>query len=134
MHLSRFATWFGLLHAVSLVSAIAIAQPATRNSIQQRSTLQGWSLQSSTCPAGDTSCGNGACCPSSLFCIANANDEVDACCTTSKCDLKECSFYQVATDFKQKTLHAAGLSKEIQSVPIIVGLYGRDFKEILSAV
>jgi len=64
-----------------LVSGAAIAQPV---SIERRSIQMGWSLQASTCPSGASSCGNGACCPSTLFCIANANDEVDACCTTSK--------------------------------------------------
>lgn len=64
-----------------LVSGAVIAQPAL---IGRHSIQLGWSLQASTCPSGAISCGNGACCPSSLFCIANANDEVDACCTTSK--------------------------------------------------
>lgn len=64
-----------------LVSGAAIAQPV---SIERRSIQMGWSLQASTCPSGASSCGNGACCPSTLFCIANANDEVDACSTTSE--------------------------------------------------
>jgi glucan endo-1,3-alpha-glucosidase len=81
MHSSQIISLFCLCAASGLVSGAAIAQPA---SIERRSIQLGWSLQASTCPSGATSCGNGACCPSSLYCIANANDEVDACCTTSK--------------------------------------------------
>jgi hypothetical protein len=52
--------------------------------ISQRSAVQGWSLQSSTCPSGSKSCGGGACCPSSLYCFAAQTDEVASCCSSSK--------------------------------------------------
>jgi glucan endo-1,3-alpha-glucosidase len=81
MHYSQSILLFGFSPLLTLVSAAAIAQPA---SIERRSIQLGWSLQASTCPSGATSCGSGACCPSSLFCIAHANDEAEACCTSSK--------------------------------------------------
>ena len=81
MHSTQIISVFCFYAVSGLVSGAAIAQQA---SIERRSIQLGWSLQASTCPSGDTSCGNGACCPSSLFCIANANDEVDACCISSK--------------------------------------------------
>jgi hypothetical protein len=81
MHYSQILSLLCLSAVSRLVSGAAIAQPA---SVERRSIQLGWSLQASTCPSGSTSCGSGACCPSSLFCIANANDEVDACCTTSR--------------------------------------------------
>ncbi|KAI1325243.1 glycoside hydrolase family 71 protein [Xylariaceae sp. FL0255] len=52
--------------------------------VSRRSVQQGWSLQSSSCLSGSSACSSGgACCPSSLFCIAAANDEVAACCTSN---------------------------------------------------
>lgn len=79
----QLRSWLHCLSFAGLVSSLAISPPAAVKSIEKRTIVQGWSLQSSTCPSGDTSCGNSACCPSSLFCIAAANDEVDACCTTN---------------------------------------------------
>lgn len=70
-----------LLCAVEVVTGLAVAQLP---SLTRRSTGQGWSIQG-TCTAGSNACSDGAsCCPSGLFCVAHANDEVDACCTTSK--------------------------------------------------
>ena len=83
MHSSQLISWLYCLSVTGLASSLAISSPAPHESIEKRTILQGWSLQASTCPSGDTSCGNGACCPSSLFCIAAASDEVDACCTAN---------------------------------------------------
>jgi hypothetical protein len=67
--------------SAGLVSALALRQPP---SITKRTTGQGWALQG-TCTVGSNACSDGAgCCPSGTFCIAHANTEVDACCTTSK--------------------------------------------------
>lgn len=77
-------TWLPYLSAIGMASAAAIVQSVSYNSIDKRSVQLGWSLQANSCPAGDTFCSGGACCPSSLYCIAAANDEVAACCTTSK--------------------------------------------------
>jgi glucan endo-1,3-alpha-glucosidase len=83
MHSSHLISWLCRLTLAVLASSLAISPPAAYEPIQRRAIRQGWSLQASTCPSGDTSCGNGACCPSSLFCISAASDEVDACCTTN---------------------------------------------------
>lgn len=48
--------------------------------LKARSILQGWSLQSASCPSGTHFCGSGSCCPSSLFCVSAASAEVAACC------------------------------------------------------
>lgn len=52
--------------------------------ISQRTVVQGWSLQASTCLSGSQSCGAGACCPSSLYCFSAKTAEVASCCTSSK--------------------------------------------------
>ncbi|KAL6876971.1 glycoside hydrolase family 71 protein [Trichoderma novae-zelandiae] len=75
---------------VSLIAVGALSSPALSavlSPLQLRAVAgQGWSLQSSTCPSGTQSCGNGSCCPSTSYCQATGNGEVTACCpTTSNC-------------------------------------------------
>ncbi|KAL7821817.1 glycoside hydrolase family 71 protein [Trichoderma gracile] len=75
---------------VSLIVVGALSSPALSavlSPLQLRAVAgQGWSLQSSTCPSGTKSCGNGSCCPSTSYCQATGNGEVTACCpTTSNC-------------------------------------------------
>jgi hypothetical protein len=129
MHYSQILSLLCLSAVSRLVSGAAIAQQA---SIERRSIQLGWSLQASTCPSGSTSCGGGACCPSSLFCIANANDEVDACCTTSK---SFCLLLNLLTIliFLQIPL-AEDRLKVTQSVQIPAGVFGKASKAMVSAV
>jgi hypothetical protein len=98
MHSTQMISWLFCLYLASLVSTLAISPPVAHGSIDKRTINQGWSLQASICPSEDTSCGNGACCPSSLFCIAAANDEVDACCTTNSACRGSIEGYPVCAD------------------------------------
>jgi hypothetical protein len=129
MHYSRILSLLCLSVVSQLVSGVAIAQPA---SIERRSIQLGWSLQSSTCPSGSTSCGGGACCPSSLFCIANANDEVDACCTTSKSFCLLLNLLSILI-FPQIP-PAEDQLKVTQSAQIPAGVFGKASKAMVSAV
>jgi hypothetical protein len=93
----RFAAWnhafrysslvLSSFSYVPLVSAGLIPKRETLHfhprSLTERSVQQGWSLQSTTCPADSISCGGGACCPLGLYCNPAANDEVAACCSLS---------------------------------------------------
>lgn len=84
MH-SKISPLLCLLSVTDLVSAGLIAKRQSHGrSLSERSIQVGWSLQSNTCPSDSTSCGGGACCPSSLFCNPAGNDEVAACCATGK--------------------------------------------------
>jgi hypothetical protein len=128
MHNSRIISLLYFSAVSELVSGAAILQPA---SIERRSIQLGWSLQASTCPSVSTSCGDGACCPSRLFCITNANDEVDACCTTSKSHwLTLCFLFML---IHRQTRPAEDQLKGTQCVQIPVGLCGRVSKEMASA-
>ena len=128
MHYSQIISLLCFSVVSELVSGAAIAQPVP---IEKRSIQLGWSLQASTCPSGSTSCGNSACCPSSLFCIANANDESDACCTTSELYALQLCFATMLT--RRQTLLVEGPLKGTRSVLILVGPYGKASKEMASA-
>ena len=128
MQYSQILSLLCLSALSGLVSGAAIAQPA---SAERRSIQLGWSLQASTCPSGSTSCGGGACCPSSLFCIANANDEVDACCTTSKSYCLLLNLVSMLISLKIPL--AEDLLKGTLSVQIPAGLRGKVSKGMASA-
>ncbi|KAJ5396402.1 hypothetical protein N7509_004515 [Penicillium cosmopolitanum] len=61
---------------------LSYLQIASAAVISQRSILQGWSLQASTCPSGSQSCNDGGCCPSGLYCFSAKTAEVASCCTS----------------------------------------------------
>ncbi|KAL1980826.1 hypothetical protein VTN96DRAFT_3521 [Rasamsonia emersonii] len=71
------------LFAASVVSAAFVNNRDRLGTVEKRAISQGWSLQSSVCPSDTVSCGNGGCCPSTLYCNPAATDQVSACCLTA---------------------------------------------------
>ncbi|KAL3455761.1 glycosyl hydrolase family 71-domain-containing protein [Aspergillus heterothallicus] len=74
-----------VIRSAWLLATAAFLLPASGAVIQERSVQQGWSLQASSCPSGAARCaGTSGCCPSSLYCNAQGNFEVAACCSADR--------------------------------------------------
>ena len=132
-----------LLVALTAIAASAAAAHFPRD-LNARAVVQGWSLQSTTCPQDTTSCGSGACCPSGTYCQATGNGEVPACCLSSKCRrVKPWINGMMGIRLERRPRSdircfqqaiAEGLLREIQFAQTRHGLYGRGATVTVSAV